>query len=179
MYSKIKNFAENCWENRIMFRIFLVAFVFWFIVGCIIAAVQGNWETMFVYPEDDYVKLQNEADRIIISHSFDTSYELQITNYSNRDHCLSFDLRGDNSALLTVTVKNYGVENEEITYKRFAKSPISYSALQILAILLVIALFALLSLFAILIMISIIWFVSFLIHKIIEHSDKKSNKDPK
>lgn len=176
MYSKIKNFAENCWENRIMLRIFLICFVLWGIVTCVIATVQGNWDNMFVYPEEEYAEIQIEADRIISNKSFETSYELQITNYSNRDHSLSFDIRGSNNSLLTVNVSNYGLENEEVSYKRFTKSPTTHILLELLAVILLIVLLALVSMLAILIMISIIWLIAFIIHKIIEYSSKKSKK---
>lgn len=179
MYNKIKNFAESCWENRIMFRIFLICFIFWGIVTCVIATVQGNWNTMFIYPEEEYAEIQAEADRIISSHNFETSYELQITNYSNINHNLSFDIRGSNSSLLTVKVSNYGLENEEISYSRFTKSPTTHILLQLLAVILLIVLFAMVSGLAILIIISIIWFVAFIIHKIIECSNNKNSKDKK
>lgn len=174
MYKKIKDFAENCWENRSIFRIFLVAFVFWFIVGCVITTVQNDWSTIFTYPEYDYQEIKEEADRIISNRDFETSYSLQITNYSNTEHSLSFDLRGKSNTLLTVNVKNYGLENEEISYKRFTKGPTSHILKELFAIILVMVMMALLSLFAILIATTIIWFIAFVIHKIVEHKQSKN-----
>ncbi len=174
MYSKIKNFAESCWENRIMFRGFMILFIFWSIVTCVIISIQGSWDTMFIYPEEEYVEIQTEADKIILSHNFETSYDLQITNYSNSEHCLSFDIRGSNNSLLTVKVTNYGLENEEVSYKRFTKSPTTHILLKLLAIILLIVLLSILSGFGILIIISLIWFVSFIIHKIVENLNKKN-----
>lgn len=175
MYKKIKNFAENCWENRSLFRLFLIMFLFWFVVGCILTTNQNKWETMFTYPENDYQIVQEEANRMIKTHDFETDFELNITNYSNTNHSLSFELRGNGSSLLTVTVTNYMQENEEISYKRFTKSPTSHIFMEILAIILVIFLFALLSGLVILICISIVWFVAFVIHKILEHSKNKKD----
>ncbi len=176
MYSKIKNFSECCWENYGLLRIFLITFAFWTITTCVIATVQGTWDTMFVYPEEEYTEIQTEADRIISNKSFETTYELQITNYSNRDHSLSFDIRGSNNSLLTVNVSNYGLENEEVSYKRFTKTPTTHILLELLAVILLIVLLAFVSMLAILIMISFIWFIAFIIHKIIEFSNNSKNK---
>lgn len=175
MYKKIKNFAENCWENSSLFRLFLIMFILWFIVGCIITTKQNKWETMFTYPESDYQVVQKEAERMIKTHDFETNLELNITSYSNTTHSLSFELRGKENSCLTVTVSNYMQENEEVSYKRFSKSPTSFILMELLAILLVIVLFALLSGLVILICISIVWFVAFVIHKILEHSKNKKD----
>lgn len=178
MYKKIKNFAENCWENKSMFRMFLVAFAFWFIVACVLTTVQHKWTDMFTYPEESYVDVQEEAARIVSSHSFETDYELQITHYSNTDHSLSFELRGgDDNTYITVRVSNYDMENEEVSYKRFSASPTSHIFMELLAIVLVIAFFSLATEFAILILITFLWFTSFVIFKIAENSKQKKKKN--
>lgn len=173
MYNKIKNFAENSWENKSMFRIFLVTFVIWFVVACAITTVQNDWSTLFTYPEDDYEAVKAEAERIISSKSFDTPYLLEITNYSNTYNTLSFELRSDNNTLITVKVSNYGLENEEVSYTRFTKNPVTHVLKKLLAIVLVIVLMALFSMIVILILISLVWLIAFIIHKIVEHRQQK------
>lgn len=175
MYKKIKNFGENCWENRSIFRSFLIMFLIWFIVGCIIVTKQNNWKRMFTYPESNYQVVQKEAERMIKSHNFETNFELNITSYNNISHSLTFELRGDSNTSLTVTVTNYMQENEEVSYKRLYKSPTSHIFFQLLAIFLIIVFLALLSSFVILIGISIVWCVAFVIHKILEHSKNKKD----
>lgn len=173
MYNKIKKFAENSWENKSLFRIFLVMFVFWFVVTCAIITVRGGWSTMFTYPEDDYKAVKAEAERIISSKSFDTTYFLEITHYSNTYNTLSFELSNENNTSITVNVNNYGLENEEISYTRFSKSPTTHVLKQLLAIVLLVVLIALFSMIVILVLISLAWLIAFIIHKIIEHNQQK------
>lgn len=173
MYNKIKKFARNCWENKSMFRIFLVMFVFWFVVACAITTVQDGWSTMFTYPEDDYKAVKAEADRIISSKSFDTTYFLEITHYSNTYNTLSFELSNENNTSITVKVNNYGLENEEVSYTRFSKNPVTHVLKRLLAIVLVIVLMALFSMIVILILISLVWLIAFIIHKIVERRQQK------
>ena len=173
MYNKIKKFSENCWENKSLFRIFLVMFVFWFIVVCSFITLQDKWSTMFTYPENDYKAVKAEAERIISSKSFDTTYFLEITHYSNTYNTLSFELSDENNTSITVNVNNYGLENEEVSYTRFSKNPTTHVLKELLAIVLLIVLITLFSMIVILVLISVVWLIAFIIHKIVEHNQQK------
>lgn len=168
MYNKIKNFSEACWKDRNMFRIFVVACLLWFVATCAFITVNKTWGSLFIYPEQDYKVIQEEADRIISTHDFDTAYQLTITNYSNVYHSLSFELCSNESgAKLTARVKNYGLESEKISYKRMDKTHLTQILKSIFLLMILLPIFlGIFSMYAILIIILIIQFISFIIYKI-------------
>lgn len=168
MYNKIKNFSKKCWDDMNMLRITAVTCILWIIATFVLITVQKNWDSMFIYPDEDYKVIQKEANRIITTHNFDTSYQLTITNYSNVYHSLSFELRNDSGTMLTAFVDNYGLENQSISYKRMDNNPITHILKNIFILLLLVPIFlGVISTYAILIVISIFWLIAFIIHKII------------
>lgn len=168
MYNKIKNFSETCWKEQNMIRIAIGASIFWIVLICILITANHNWHSLFVYPEQDYHLIQAEADRIISNHDFNTTYRLTINNYSNVYHSLSFDLSNDEGTRLTATVHDYGLETEEISYKRMDKSHISQVLKSVILLLILIPIFlGVFSMYGFLIIVLIFQFISFIVYQIV------------
>ena len=65
-----------------------------------------NWKPAFYYPEKEYQLLENETQ--MLTPEFNTVYHYKITSYSDEAKSVKFKLY----------YKNFGEENQEITYLR-------------------------------------------------------------
>lgn len=73
----------------------------------------------FVYPEENYQTLENEARRIIEEKTLSTEFNHSV-------NCVEYILHGEKPTKVTITVNNYGESNQVISIKRNMDNAITY-----------------------------------------------------
>lgn len=90
--------------------------------------VSNVYEKTLYYPEDLYKEYQKEAERMISSHEYTCQYPVETTTYSENGRITlvieigEYDEDFIYSNYLTATVKNFGTNEQEITFERSRKS---------------------------------------------------------
>ena len=105
------------------------------VVFCILITINHSWGILFNYRESDYQKLEEEAERMIVNHTFETEYHLNITKYDNQSNSVAIKLYTnedesislmdamiikllDDGPCIRVNVKNYEESSEGYTIVR-------------------------------------------------------------
>lgn len=138
MLKKIKNFCFDEYTFK------------WVIIGCLILAAVAIFtvgfndlvKPIFVYPEDEYQLLENEAQRIIDEQTLNTEFKHDV-NYSNTLENKSVDVKiyGDGASVV-IEVDNYGEETESVNVYRSQSNRVMYHIQNFVVVILVILLFA-------------------------------------
>ena len=90
--------------------------------------VSNVYEQALYYPETLYTKYQEEAERMIARHEYTCKYPSKTTFYSENGRTTLIIKIGEYedvfiySNYLTATVKNFGTNNQEVTFERSIKS---------------------------------------------------------
>lgn len=90
--------------------------------------VSNVYEKSLYYPEDLYKEYQEEAERMIVSHEYTCQYPAKTTIYSENCRTTLIIEVGDYdegfrySNCVTATVKNFGTNEQEVTFERSRKS---------------------------------------------------------
>lgn len=165
MYEKVKNLRKFVCKGSSQ-RIIAVSCAVMFIINL---ALQDTEEffSLFRYPEATYQNLEKEADILVRTNSFETNYELTITNYNFKEKTLSMQL-SSSDAELDIIIENYGQQNQTYTRSRDINSAISQVLIATLSLLFVTLFMTALGVLAILLLASILQLIAFIIHKIIK-----------
>lgn len=161
MYEKVKKFKEFICKNSsqaIILLVFTVIFIF-------VNIGKISFNNLFCYPEGMYQVLEEEASNLIRNNSFETNYDLVITNYNFSNKTLSMELSCD-TATLDIEITNYGLINQEYNTNRDYNSAMSYILTNAFMILFISLCPAAFLLFVIIVLVSILQYIAFIIHKI-------------
>lgn len=93
--------------------------------------VSDVYEKSLYYPEDLYKEYQEEAEKMIFNHEYTCQYPVKTTFYSKNGRTTLIikvgeynegDKGSGRAHYLTATVKNFGTNEQEITFERNIKS---------------------------------------------------------
>jgi len=90
--------------------------------------VSSVYEKCLYYPENLYEEYKNEAERMIARHEYTCQYPAKTTIYSENGRTTLIIEVGDYdegfrySNCVTATVKNFGTNEQEVTFERSRKS---------------------------------------------------------
>lgn len=170
MYEKVKKFRVFVFKDStlgIIAGVFTISFILF-----LVFTQFDMFHDMFHYPEETYQILEEEADILIKNNSFETNYDLAITNYDFKDKNLTMKL-SSSSAILNININNYGQSNQEYNRYREHNSATPYILGNAFGIfVLTVSVFALAVLIT-LISASALQLIAFIIHKIIKLVRKK------
>lgn len=108
--------------------IFSVSLGFFIHFKVFMPTVSNVYEKLLYYPEALYEEYQEEAEKIIAKHEYTCQYPVKTTFYSeNGRKTLVIEIGEYNkgyiySNYITVTVKNFGTNEQEVTFERSRKS---------------------------------------------------------
>ena len=167
MYEKIKKLREFICKGSTQTIIGLIFTVIFILVELCSFASNGTLDDIFSYPEEIYQSLEEEADILIRTKSFETNYELVITNYNLNNGTLTMEL-SSGSTKLDIKVTNYRESNQKYETDREYDSAKSYILTNTFFILLIAIVSSAIILLIILSLVTAIQFVAFIIDKIIK-----------
>lgn len=137
MLKKIKNFCfDERTANWIGISCLIIVAIVTFTVGFDIV------KPLFVYPEEEYMKLEKEAQRIITEQTLNVEFEHDI-NYSNTLENKSVDVKlyGDGASVV-IDVDNFTEETESVNVYRSRYNGAMYYIINVAVIILAIVLLA-------------------------------------
>lgn len=108
--------------------VFSVSFGLFIYFKVFMPTVSNIYEKSLYYPEDLYNEYQEEAERMIVSHEYTCQYPAKTTIYSENGRTTLIIEVGDYdegfrySNCVTATVKNFGTNEQEVTFERSRKS---------------------------------------------------------
>ena len=108
--------------------VFSVSFGLFIYFKGLMPIVSNVYEKALYYPEDLYKEYQEEAERMIVSHEYTCQYPAKTTIYSENGRATLIIKVGDYdegfvySNCVTATVKNFGTNEQEVTFERSRKS---------------------------------------------------------
>ena len=108
--------------------VFSVSFGLFIHFKAFMPTVSNVYEKSLYYPEDLYKEYQEEAERMIVSHEYTCQYPAKTTIYSENGRTTLIIEVGDYdegfkySNCVTATVKNFGTNEQEVTFERSRKS---------------------------------------------------------
>lgn len=104
--------------------VFSVSFGLFIHFKAFMPTVSDVYEKSLYYPEDLYKEYQEEAERMIVSHEYTCQYPAKTTIYSENGRTTLIIEVGDYdegfrySNCVTATVKNFGTNEQEVTFER-------------------------------------------------------------
>lgn len=170
MYEKVKKLKKFVCKDSSQ-RIIAILFATIFIISFVYTDTDAFFD-IFCYPEETYQILEKEADVLVKTNSFETNYDLVVTNYDFHDKTLSMEL-SSSLAQLNITIKNYGQSDQEYYRSRAYDSAVPYILWNVFGLLLLTTLVCSLGVLIVLILANVIQFIAFIIHKIIKVARKK------
>ncbi len=108
--------------------VFSVLFALFIHFEVVMPTVSNGYEKSLDYPEDLYKEYQEEAERMIVSHEYTCQYPAQINIYPENGRTTliiqvgDYDEGFEYSNYVTATVKNFGTNEQEVTFERSRKS---------------------------------------------------------
>ena len=108
--------------------VFSVSFGLFIHFKAFMPTVSDNYEKTLYYPEALYKEYQKEAEGMIARHEYTCQYPAQTTFYSEDSRTTlvieigEYDERKVYSDYITATVKNFGTNEQEVTFERSRKS---------------------------------------------------------
>ena len=108
--------------------IFMVSFALFFHFKAIMPKVNSVYETLRYYPETLYEEYEAEAEKMIANNEYSSQYPAETTFYSEDGRTTLILKIGDYndthrySNYLTATVKNFGTNEQEISFERSRQS---------------------------------------------------------
>lgn len=108
----------------------ILAVAFYVSIGLFLydKVVQDSYEQMLYYPEDLYKEYQKEVQRMIDSADFVSEYKVDTHSFCENGRITwvikigDYDKSEDYANFLTATVKNFGTNEQEVTFERSRKS---------------------------------------------------------
>lgn len=89
-------------------------FILFIVIACVMCIM--DFDSLFIYPEENFQILEAEVNRMISSKDFNTEYELEL-KYNNQSNRVEFQLDGY-GIYVAANIDNYGEENQTITVNR-------------------------------------------------------------
>ena len=162
MIKKLHKLADKILDIEYFWLIVLKIAAVFLVISCIFITAKDAWGLFFTYSESSYLELEEEARRIVTEQDYNSKYELEITNYNNQTHTMSFKLSDDSSNYVTVDIDD--IENKDTKYsiERNFKSKFRYIAGSIVCLPLINILFALIVMVIFLLSYWIILFITFI-----------------
>lgn len=108
--------------------VFSVSFGLFIHFKGLMPTVSNVYEKALYYPEDLYKEYQEEAERMIVSHEYTCQYPAQTSIYSENGRTTLIIEVGDYDEgfeypnCVTAIVKNFGTNEQEVTFERSRKS---------------------------------------------------------
>lgn len=108
--------------------VFSVSFGLFIHFKAFMPTVSANYEKTLHYPEALYKEYQKEAEGMIARHEYTCQYPAQTTFYSEDSRTTlvieigEYDEGKIYSDYITATVKNFGTNEQEVTFERSRKS---------------------------------------------------------
>ena len=168
MYEKVKKFRNFVCKDSTQLKIAAIFAVIFILV----LAYNDFLDGRFCYPEETYQCLEEEAEILVKTNSFETNYDLVVTNYDFKSKTLSMEL-SSSPAKLNIKFNNYGESNQEYYIYREDNSAVLYILGNISGILILSVFTSTIGVLIILILATMIQLIAFIIHKIIRLIRKK------
>lgn len=100
--------------NILLKHIYRYMFILFIVIACVMCIM--DFDSLFIYPEENFQILEAEVNRMISSKDFNTEYELEL-KYNNQSNRVEFQLDGY-GIYVAANIDNYGEDNQTITVNR-------------------------------------------------------------
>lgn len=115
MYEKIYKFEEKYWNDT---KFFMKCLGIFCLISLAIVILVYYFTNSFYYPENEYAILEKEANRIVETQDYTTEYKCVNPYFDSKTRDLKFLLEDDEKNVISVSVKNYRLQNQETnTYR--------------------------------------------------------------
>lgn len=172
MYQKIKDIRNSVCDEH-WFATGIISFIISFIIICCSFTINNWWGDFFYpYPEQEYQNLEDEAEKMILNHNFETDYRFTINDYDSESNDFEMELHGD-KATIEIEVENYGESNQSYEVKRHSETQKKENFDGIVRVMVVTSLLAMSLYISIFIFSNILLFIASVINKIITRKNKK------
>lgn len=161
MYEKVYNFYDKLLSTkRILYTVVLLSLIYLAYWGI---TFNSNENYYFFYPESEYIKLENEAVRIIELNTLKpkTEYDLKMFRYNIKSNQLYMKLK-NGFLSVSATVSNYGKEEQSIIFQRNYTSNITYLISNIIFLIFISVFSALLTVLILLVILLFLFFMTIL-----------------
>lgn len=174
MYEKVKKFREFVSKGSTQLIIASISIAIFMLFW--VCTDTNSFLELFRYPVEAYQSLEKEADTLVESNSFETNYDLVITNYDFNDNTLLMELSSNSSTKLNIEITNYGRSNQEYSRSREYNSSTSYVLNNVVSLISLCIFIACCVVLFILILATILQFITFIIHKVVKVIKNRKTK---